>query len=130
MASKQEIEEELDIALKEIGKIKPWFDEEVNEWGFSHKLYPVECGGSTPEEVIKKYPLYLKEFIQYRLENRLNPLVEKKTKGHAGYRPGASRPTDSTKEPKSRICLPSGLANWLKDPSNLRLVENLRHKHC
>jgi hypothetical protein len=32
MASKQEIEKELKIALIEIGAIKPWFDKEVKEW--------------------------------------------------------------------------------------------------
>jgi len=32
MATQKEIKEHLEIALKEVGKIKPWFDEEVNEW--------------------------------------------------------------------------------------------------
>ena len=55
MASKQEIEKELKIALKEIGPIIPWFDKAVNEWIFSSPLYPsVEYGGETKEEVLKK----------------------------------------------------------------------------
>jgi hypothetical protein len=33
------IEKYLQVALKEIGEIKPWFDEEVNAWVFEHKAY-------------------------------------------------------------------------------------------
>jgi hypothetical protein len=130
MASAKEVEKELAIALKEIGTIKPWFDEEVNDWGFSHKLYPVECGGSTPEEVIKKYPLYLKEFIKHRLENKLDSLVEKKTKGHGGRRPGAGRPKGSTIEPTCRISLPMHIAKWLKVPGHLLELEKFVQLHC
>jgi hypothetical protein len=130
MASAKEVEKELAIALKEVREIKPWFDKEVGEWGFSHKLYPVECGGSTPEEVVEKYPLYLKEFIKYTLDNKLAPLTEKATKGRGGHRPGAGRPKKVAKEIKSRIYLPLSIASWLKDPQNLILVENLRQKHC
>lgn len=80
MASKKEIKEHLDIALKEIGIIKPKFDRAVNEWIFSHPNYPVEYGGETPEEVIKNYPKYLAEFIKHRLNNNLSFLTEKKIK--------------------------------------------------
>jgi hypothetical protein len=130
MASAKEIEKELAIALKEVGKIQPWFDAELNDWVFSSNLYPVECGGNTAEEVAKKYPLYLKEFITQRLNKNLDPFVEKKTKGHGGRRPGAGRPKEAKKEVKSRIYLPLELAKWLQDPKNLRLAENLRQKHC
>ena len=37
----KEIDKHLKIALKEIGKIKPWYDEQVNAWIFEHPLYPV-----------------------------------------------------------------------------------------
>jgi hypothetical protein len=130
MASTKEIEKELAVALKEVGKIQPWFDAELNEWVFSNSLYPVECGGDTADEAAKKYPLYLREFITQRLNNNLDPFVEKKTKGHGGYRPGAGRPKNVKKEIKSRIYLPLSIANWLKNPKNLILVENLRQKHC
>lgn len=78
------IKEHLQIALKEIGSIKPWFDSDVEEWIFSHPSYPVEYGGKSSEEVKKNYPKYLREFIKHRLDNRLNPLTEKKTKGLEG----------------------------------------------
>ena len=87
MAAAREVEKELAIALKEIGRIKPTFDEETNSWVFSHKLYPVECDGVSPKAVKERYPLYLKEFIRHRLENRLDKLVESRTHGQGGRRP-------------------------------------------
>ena len=89
MATAKPIKEHLNIALKEIGLIKPWFDKKVNEWIFSHPDYPVEYGGESPEEVIQNYPKYLREFIKHRLDGNLSPLTEKKTKGHGGKREGA-----------------------------------------
>ena len=56
MTSKKELAEHLKIALAEVGKIKPWYDKEVDAWVFSHPDYPVEYGGESPEEVIKNYP--------------------------------------------------------------------------
>ena len=129
MATKEEIEKELKKALKEIGKITPWFDDEVNEWGFSHDLYPVECGGDSPEEVIKKYPLYLKEFIKERLKGNLDPLVEKKAKGRGGYRPGSGRPKGTVKELKERVYLPVDIAEWFKYyPAACQDVRRLMHR--
>jgi hypothetical protein len=85
MASKKEIEKHLKIALEEIGKIQPWFESEVDAWVFSHKKYPdVEYAGDSSEEVIKNYPLYLRDFIEERLNDNLAPHVEKATKGHGG----------------------------------------------
>ena len=81
MATKKEIKEHLKIALKEIGKIDPWFDKDVNSWVFEHPDYPVGCGGDSREEVIKKYPLYLEEFIRERLNDNVTPSVEKEQKG-------------------------------------------------
>jgi hypothetical protein len=128
MASRKEIKEHLDIALKEIGNIKPWFDGEVNEWIFYHSNYPVEYGGESIEEVIQNYPKYLYEFIKHRLENRLNPLTEKKTKGHGGRRKGAGRPEGSTKETKQRISLPEDLAYWFKNnPQAIDLARKVMH---
>ena len=129
MASKQEIEKELKIALKEIGPIIPWFDKEVNEWIFSSPLYPsVEYGGETKEEVISNYEHYLKGFIIERLKNNIESHVEKTTKGRGGYRPGAGRPRGTTKEPKSRTYLPTDIAEWLKEKSHWIQVRNLMSK--
>jgi len=63
MAAKKEINRHLKLALQEIGTIKPWYDEEVSSWVFEHPHYPVGYAGDNPDEVIKKYPLHLKEFI-------------------------------------------------------------------
>jgi len=83
MASNEEekIESQLKLALTEVGKITPWYSQEFKAWVFSHELYPVEYSGDTKEEVIQNYPLYLKEFILHRLNDKLSPLMENKTKG-------------------------------------------------
>lgn len=124
MATRKEIKEHLEIALKEIGPIKPWFDEEVNEWIFKHRNYPVEYGGNSVQEVIRNYPKYLAEFIKHRLNNNLNPLIEKKTKGHGGKRFGAGRPKGTIKEARIRISLPEDIVNWLK--ANPSAIEDVR----
>ena len=86
MATKQEIEKELEIALQEVEKITPWYDKEFKMWIFSHPLYPVEYAGDTSDEVIENYPLYLKEFILHRLKGKLSVLMENETRGRGGRR--------------------------------------------
>ncbi len=129
MATTKEIKEHLNIALKEVGSIKPWFDDDVNEWVFSHPNYPVEYGGESPEEVIQNYPKYLQEFIKHRLNDNLNPLTEKKTKGHGGKREGAGRPKGSLKKPTKRVSLPMDIAAWITQPEAMEQVRRLMHKH-
>jgi hypothetical protein len=131
MASKEEkeIEQHLKLALDEIGKITPWFRKESNAWVFSHDLYPVEYSGNTKEEVIQNYPLYLKEFIKHRLQDRLSPLMENKTKGHGGKRIGAGRPQGSKKEEKVRIYVPKDIASWLQQPETITHIRSLIHAY-
>ena len=128
MATKKEIEEHLNIALKEIGKIKPWFDDNFNIWLFNHPLYPIDYAGESVEEVIKNYPLYLKEFIKHRLNENLNPLTEKETKGRGGKREGAGRPKGTFKEHKTRIYVPDDIAKWIKHPQSIAQVRRLMHR--
>lgn len=124
MAAKKEIDKHLKIALKEIGKIQPWFDKEVACWVFSNKNYPVEYGGESIEEVIENYPLYLKEFIKHRLEGRLSLVNESETQGKGGYREGAGRPKGSKSAlPTKQIRVPLDIAEWLKHPG---IIENIR----
>jgi hypothetical protein len=130
MATTKEIKKHLEIALKEIGKIKSWFDKDVNEWIFSHSDYPVEYGGESAEEVIQNYPKYLREFIKQRLNDNINALTEKKTKGHGGKRDGAGRPKGSIKEEMQRISLPKDLAFWFKkDPKAIEIARKSMLKH-
>ena len=131
MASKEEkeIEQHLKIALDEIGEIQPWYSKEFRAWIFSHNLYPVEYAGDTEEEVIKNYPLYLKEFIKHRLRESLSPLMEKKTKGHGGKRFHAGRPIGSKKEEKVRIYVPKDIASWLKHPQTIPHIRSLIHAY-
>jgi hypothetical protein len=129
MATKKEIKEHLQIALQEVGKITPWFDEDVNSWIFSHPKYPVEYGGTSPEEVAHNYPKYLETFIEERLKGNLNPITEKETKGRGGKRQGAGRPKGTFKEPKERLYLPTDIAEWFKMyPTAYYEVRKLMHK--
>ncbi len=127
MASKKEIERELSIALEEIGKITPWYEEDCDSWVFSHPWYPVEYGGKTKREVIENFPKYMREFIMHRLDNNLEETTEIKTKGRGGARPGAGRPPGTAKEPKARVYLPLDIADWLKDPSHLEQLRRAIH---
>jgi hypothetical protein len=126
MATAKKIKKHLNIALKEIGAIKPWYDKDFNVWVFSHKKYPdVEYAGETAEEVIKNYPLYLRDFIEERLNENLAPHIEKAAKGHGGKREGAGRPKGTKKESKKRIYVPSDVAEWLQSPSSIPQVRQL-----
>ena len=125
MATKKEIEEHLKAALKEVGKIKPWFDEDVNAWVFGHRAYPVEYAGESKEEVIENYPKYLREFIRQRLNNNLAPSIEKKTKGRGGKRAGSGRPKGTKKPPTRRISVPTDIAKWFEQPSAIPQVRQL-----
>lgn len=131
MATKKEIDEHLKIAMNEIGEIKPWFDEDCQEWIFNHALYPVEYGGKTAKEVIKNFPKYMKEFIKQRLNDNLADTVERRTFGHGGKREGAGRPIGTTKEPKISIRLPIDLAEWfMKNPTAIEMTRKIMHKRC
>jgi len=115
MATKKEIDKHLKLALKEIGKIDPWFDEEFQDWTFSHPLYPaVEYGGKTKAEVIRNYPKHLREFILHRLDDRIEKRVEKQTKGRGGKRPGAGRPKGTRKAGATKVVrLDTRITDWL-----------------
>jgi hypothetical protein len=122
---KKEIEDHLKLALNEIGEITPWFDKAFKTWVFFHDLYPVEYSGDTKEEVIRNYPLYLKEFVKHRLQNKLAPIMEKKTKGHGGKRVGAGRPKKETEEKNIRVYLPRDIALWIKHPGTIQNIRQM-----
>ncbi len=128
MATAKEIKEHLNIALHEVGEIKPWYDRKFKNWIFHHLSYPVEYAGDSKEEVIKNYPLYLREFIKERLNNNLNSLTEQETKGRGGKREGAGRPLGSKKEQKTRIYLPTDVASWIKHPEAIMQVRQIMCK--
>lgn len=120
------VDEHLKIAMEEIGPIKPWFDPEVDAWVFEHKLYPESYGGKTKEEVIRRYPLYIRQFIEARLNGTLSPFVEQRTFGRGGKREGAGRPKGTTKEPTGTIRLSLDIINWIKsDPKHLEQLRRL-----
>jgi hypothetical protein len=116
MASAKEIKKHLEIALKEVGKIIPWFDKDFDSWIFSHPSYPdVEYAGESKNEVIENYPLYLRDFIEERLNDNLASHIKKAVKGRGGKRAGSGRPKGTTKEKKKRIYLPTDIADWYQN---------------
>lgn len=121
------VQQHLRLALAEIGPIDPWFDEEVHAWIFEHPLYPESCSGRTREEVLRRYPAYLRQFIEQRLSGNLAPWIEQKTVGRGGRRAGAGRPRGTTNKTRTRtVRLPADLADWIKsDPSHLEKVRKL-----
>ena len=125
MATAKEVNEHLKNALCEVGKIVPWFDKEVEAWVFEHEAYPVSCSGLTPEEVVRDYSRYLKEFIRQRLRDNLDPWVEKKTKGRGGLRLGAGRPKGSRGAQTKQVRLPVDIANWIKQPGTIASIRTL-----
>ncbi len=132
MASTKEIQTHLAIALAEVGEIKPRFNKKFNVWVFSHKNYPdVEYAGDSPEEVVKNYPKYLREFIKHRLDNNIWESVEKKTVGRGGKREGAGRPKGTKKPPTRRISLPADVADWIELPRSIPQVRQMiaRSRH-
>ncbi len=126
MAANKELAAHLALALEEIGEIKPWYDRRFKAWVFSHELYKnVEYAGTSKQEVIERYPLYLKEFIYHRLKGTLSSVSERGTRGKGGYRVGAGRPKGSIVEEKRRIYLPVDLADWLSEYSHLEMVRQI-----
>lgn len=111
---KKLVDKHLNIAMEEIGPIRPWFDEECQEWVFEHPYYPESYGGDTPEEVIERYPLYIRQFIEHRLIGNIDPKVDVTMKGRGGKREGAGRPKGTSKEPTKVIRLPIDIAMWLQ----------------
>lgn len=100
-----------------------------NTWIFSHSLYPVECEGDSSEEVVRKYPKYLKVFIEHRLEGRLDRVNEFKTKGRGGLRLGAGRPKGTTKEQTKQVRLPLDIATWIKEPGMIDHIRFIMHAY-
>lgn len=126
MASAKEIKKHLNIALEEIGEIRPRFSKKFHAWVFSHKNYPdIEYVGDSSEEVIKNYPLYLREFIKHRLDNNIWGSVEKKTKGRGGRREGSGRPKGTKKPPTRRVSLPTDVADWIEQPNSISQVREM-----
>ncbi len=102
----KEVDCQLKRALQEIGLIEPWASHQEGEWVFTHPAYPVSCCGASPLDVKKRYPLFLREFIWYKLkESRFNPTD------------GNRRETQNGEGLKKAVTLPKDIAEWLEaDP--------------
>jgi hypothetical protein len=120
------LDQQLEIALKDVGPIKPWFDNEVQEWVFEHPLYPESCSGKSKDEVFDLYPRYLRQLIEQRLKGNLSPLTEKRTAGRGGRRVGAGRPVGTAKARTCTIRVPIEIGTWIKsNPKHLEQIRDL-----
>lgn len=73
----KQVKFELAKAISKIGLIEPWYDEKVSYWVFEHYSYPISYSGDSKEEVIKGYPKYLQDFIDYMLKKKLDPKIRR-----------------------------------------------------
>ena len=122
----KQVDEQLKIAMAEIGEVTPWFDKRYKAWIFEHSLYPESYSGDSPEEVIKNYPLYIRQFIEHRMNGTLAPYIEAETRGRGGARLGAGRPPGRIKPITKTVRLPEDIVYWLKEsPENIELVRKL-----
>jgi hypothetical protein len=123
-----ELKQQLQLALAEIGPIEPWWAEDSQMWCFEHPLYPA-CMHLDPDKqaTIDGYLRALEGFIEERLNNTVADFMETATKGQAGKkggkRAGAGRPRNATTTAAVRLPLP--LVEWLKNPANRKKLETL-----
>jgi hypothetical protein len=121
------IEKELEIALREIGEIRPWWSKEDEMYVFEHPAYPFVMHADPDREEAKAgYMRALTGFIEDRIKGRVAPDVDRVTSGRAGARPGARRAKRSIKRKTQRINLPDDVATCLtEDPSRIEKVRAL-----
>jgi hypothetical protein len=112
-------------ALKTIGGITPWYEDDVTAWVFEHEAYPaVRAAGDSAEEVIQSYPLYLRDYLEEELKGNVSPLAASTfSGGRGGKRLGAGRPR--TGEKTGTVRLPVYIVDWLKTPENRQKLESL-----
>jgi hypothetical protein len=120
------IQDELKIALAEIGPIEPWWSDEDDMFVFEHAAYPwVMHADADKEEVKKGYIRALTGFIEERLSGTLAPKSDETTPGRGGFRQGSGRPKGTKKEPKKRVYLPIEVADWILEDDHLSQVQRL-----
>jgi hypothetical protein len=119
---------ELEQSLNKIGKIKPWFDDDVNAWVFEHETFPlVRYAGDTEQEVIENYPKYLADYLEELSKDNISKTAEKAfSSGRGGKRENSGRPKGTTKEPGKMYWFPILVGDWLKaSKKNLEIVAKL-----
>ncbi len=118
------VDRHLKVAIEEIGPIQPWFMEKSQEWFFDHPAYPVSCSGNSKIDVTKRYPLYLREFIWYKLKESYPDFPEENISGSLG------NPEEHFDLGlKKQIHLPEDIADWLEsDPCHLQDIRRLMRR--
>ena len=99
----------LEKTLKQVGDLKPWWDERSLGFMYTHYRFRQIGRGQTPEDAIEHYKQLLVVGIQANMKNNCHYSDFHTKRG--GYRPRAGRPK---KDPTERIRVPQDLARWLK----------------
>jgi hypothetical protein len=115
---------ELEIALEEIGTLEAVWDDDYKTYVVTHPLYPMVCADDdTEDKAIYRFKGYLCIFIDERMKGHISAADEAETKGkagkHGGRRKGAGR---KPKGDRTRIYVPTAVAEWLKDDANIAKV--------
>ncbi len=99
----------LEKTLKQVGDLKPWWDERSLSFIYTHYRFRKIGIGRTAEDALEHYKQLLAVGIQANLKNNCH-YSEFHTK-RGGCRPRAGRPK---KDPTVRMRVPEDLARWLK----------------
>jgi hypothetical protein len=115
--------------MEQIGdSLHPAWNDDFEAFVVEHPLFPESADGETEDMALFNYWVCITNLLEARENETLAPYVEAKintdigkpTRG--GYREGAGRPS---KGKRLRIYVPSELAEWLKNESNLEAVRRL-----
>jgi hypothetical protein len=116
--------------LRTMGEIKPWFDDAILRWVYTHALFRLYGVGRTPEEAIDHYKQLMVAKIEDNIQNRRQPL-ELFYRCYGGYRKNAGRPRKLI--PCIRISIPKDIGIWVKREAPWealrQLKETLENQH-
>lgn len=121
------VQQQIQIALDEIGAITPEWSEEDGLYVFEHPAYPMVMHADTdPQKTRTGYLRALKGFIEDRMAGQVAEVTERITSGRGGARPGAGRKVGSgKKEPTTTVRVPYDIADWIKDKSHQKLIRTV-----
>jgi hypothetical protein len=107
--------------LKELGDLKPWFDDRVLAFIYTHYRFRKVGYGRTPEDALEHYKQQLVVGIETNLKNGWHYSDFHRKRG--GCRPHAGRPK---KDPTERMRVPKDLVPWLRTHAPWDALRQLR----
>jgi hypothetical protein len=113
----------LESGLRTMGEIKPWVDDKIHKWVYTHALFRLYGVGRTPEEAIDHYKQLMVAKIEENIQNRRQPL-ELFYRQYGGYRKNAGRRPKII--PSIRVSVPKDIAPWLKAEQPWEAIRQLK----